>query len=276
MSFFSLLAGMVFAAETVLSPIPDGTPIVIPPPPQPEISFGQIVAVPTPSPIPTPTSAPQVLGIQTTARKSYTIAFLGDSMIDTMGPGLPAVKNRLSSIYPATNFTILNYGVGGTNIDYGIQRITNGYTYLGNQIPSLASAHPDIVVLESFGYNPFPVENGIDRHWLALSRAVDTLRSAIPGVRIVLAATIAPNSSVFGDGVLNWNPEQKQQKVSEINRYIENAIKFAASQHIPLADAYHVSGGNTRYINAGDHIHYSDAGRALFAQKVVSAIQSVL
>jgi len=275
MSFFSLFAGMVFAAETVLSPLADSTPVLATEPAKPEISFGQIVEI-TPTPVITPIPSPTPKPIIQTRQKSYIIAFLGDSMIDTMGPGLPTVKNKLTNIYPATNFTLLNYGVGGTNIDYGIERITNGYNYLGNQIPSLASAHPDIVVLESFGYNPFPVADGINRHWMALARAVDTLRASIPGVKIIIAATIAPNASVFGDGVLAWNPEQKAKKVSEINAYLESTIKFAASQHLPITDAYHASGGSTQYINGGDHIHYSDAGRLLFAQKVVSALQTVL
>ncbi len=285
MSIFSLFAGVVFAAETVLSPIPDNAPIIVPEPVKPEVSFGQITQVlgetieATPSPTPplassgaTPTPKPVVQ----TKQRSYTIAFLGDSMIDTMGPGLPAVKNRLTNIYGATDFTLLNYGVGATNIEYGIERITNGYTYLGNNVPSLASQKPDIVVLESFGYNPIPNETTLDRHWMAMAHAVDALRASIPGVKIVIAATIAPNANVFGDGALAWNAEEKQRKVTEINSYIENAIKFAASQHLPIADAYHPSGGNTKYINAGDHIHYSDAGRALFAQAVVTALQSVL
>ena len=157
MNVFSLFAAAVFAAESIISPIPDNTPVVVPPPAQPEISFGEIVSPPvvlgteteaTPSPTPT---APPVIQ---TKKKSYTIAFLGDSMIDTMGPDLPAVKHRLENMYRSTTFTLLNYGAGGTNIEYGIERITSGYTYLGNTIPSLASTHPDIVVVESFGYNP--------------------------------------------------------------------------------------------------------------------------
>ena len=104
-------------------------------------------------------------------------------MIDTMGPGLPAVQTQLTNRYSSTNFTLLNYGVGATNLEYGIERITNGYNYLGNQIPSLASTRPDIVVLESFAYNPFPdADGGVTRHWLALSHAVDALKHTIPGV----------------------------------------------------------------------------------------------
>lgn len=281
MSFFSLFAFVVFAAETIVSPIPEGTPVVVPSPPKPTVSFGQIAIAPTP--------IPQVLGETITAtptplitrKKSYTIAFLGDSMIDTMGPGLLAVKTKLSSTFTETNFSLLNYGVGGTNIDYGIQRITNGYNYLGSQIPSLASTHPDIVVLESFGYNPFPdADGGVNRHWIALGNAINTLRQTIPGIRIVIAATIAPNSKVFGDGApgITFSAQDKIQRTTIIKEYLDSTVKFAASEHLPLADAYHASldgngDGILTYINGGDHIHYSDAGRALFAQKITDAIR---
>lgn len=293
MHLLSLFTFAVFAAETVLSPIPDNTPVVVPLPPKPDVSFGQIVSEPVPTPevlaattgAPTPTPQPSPTATAgTVKKKSYTIAFLGDSMIDTMGPGLPAVNNKLSATYPTTDFTLLNYGASGTNIDYGIERITNGYTYLGNQIPSLASTHPDIVVLESFAYNPFPdADGGINRHWLAMAKAVDTIRENLPNAKIIIAATIAPNSTVFGDGALGlaFGPQDKIERTTIIKQYLDSTVKFAASQHLPLADAYHASltatgDGNLTYINAGDHIHYSDAGRALFAQKIVSAIQSML
>lgn len=287
MDVFSLLFGIVYAAETIISPIPDNTPVVTAVT-KPSVSFGEIVLIPSPTPTPavlgaetdvtTPTPTPPPLQ---TKKHSYTIAFLGDSMIDTMGPDLPAVNSKLHSIYAGTNFTLANYGVGGTNIDYGIERITHDYDYLGKHIASLASIHPDIVVLESFGYNPYPNENGVDRHWLAMAKAVDTLRASIPGVKIVIAATIAPNSRTFGDGAagLAFSPEDKIKRTQVIKQYLANAVKFAQSQHLPLADAYHASldangDGILTYINGGDHIHYSDAGRALFAQAVVGALQS--
>lgn len=281
MNLLSLFTVAVYAASSVISPIPDDMTLATPDPPKPDISFGQIVTIPTPT--------PQVLGITTiaptptpilTKKQSYTIALLGDSMIDTLGPGVPALQTNLKNMYPRTNFTILNYGAGGTNIDYGIERITGGYTYLGNHIPSLASTHPDIVVLESFAYNPFPdADGGINRHWLALARAVDTTREHLPGAKIIIAATIAPNSTTFGDGAagLAFGAQDKIERTTVIKQYLDSTVKFAQSQHLPLADAYHASldgngDGKLTYINGGDHIHYSDAGRALFAQKVVEAI----
>ncbi len=283
MNFLSFLAFAVYAAEAIISPIPDGLPQVVPTITKPSISFSQIQ-----NPIPSPTPKPQVLGAQTEVpvrqakRKTYTIAVLGDSMVDTLGPGVPHLKNALSSRYPGVTFSILNYGVGGTNIEYGIERITNSYAYLGNQIVSLASVSPDIVVIESFAYNPFPDTNGgVDRHWLALAKALDTIKQNLPHANVVIAATIAPNSLTFGDGApgIAFTPQDKQERTSIIKSYLESTVKFAHSQHLPLADAYHASkdgngDGILRYINGGDHIHYSDPGRALVAAKIADAITS--
>ena len=299
--FLSLFITTVYAAESFLSPVPDDVltafhmdkitsiqtiqkpsqsfgDISLPTPtPTPEIL--EVTIEPTPPPIvgPTPTPLPE---IRRAKKSAVTIALLGDSMMDTMGPDAPALKSLLSKTYPGTGFTIKNYGVGGTNIEYGIERITNGYNYLGNPIPALSSIQPDIVVVESFGYNPFSFDEGaMDKHWLSMAKVVDTLRSSIPGVKIVIASTIAPNWNVFGDGAagLSFDPIAKSQKVTVIKKYLENAVKFAKSQNLPLANAYNASmdasgNGKLAYINPGDHIHYSDAGRAFFAQKILGAI----
>lgn len=268
MNIFAFFSFVVFAAETVLSPLPDDGIAVPTPQPVPNISFGQLLNY----------APPQVLGVTTEPtptplahrKNSYTIALLGDSMVDTLGPDLGHLKADLKKYYPTVSFTLLNYGVGGENIDSGISRLTNDYTYLGESKPSLLSQHPDIVIVESFGYNPFiDPANELDRHWLALAKIVDTLKNSS---NIVIAATIAPNASIFGDGVLNWNSQEKQEKVTRINSYLENAVKFAKSQRLPLADAYHPSRANVQYINPGDHIHYSDSGREFFSRIVAETL----
>ncbi len=297
----SLFASVVMAAEGIISPLADNAPFfqrretVA----QPRMSFGALVAKTTPTPTAAPTPIPAVLSAATettpaatptptpitprqTRQKHYAIALLGDSMIDTLGPDVPHLKNKLLAYFPNTTFTILNYGVGASNIDAGISRITNTYTYLGKEIPSLVSQSPDIVVIESFGYNPYPFEDGaIDKHWLQMAAAVDLVRNRLPAARIIIAATIAPNSAVFGSGVagLSFTDEGRISHTSTIKRYLDTTVKFAQSQNLPLADAYHASlmkngDGNTLYINPGDHIHYSDAGRDLVAQKILEAILS--
>lgn len=276
MNFLSLLVSSVFAAQTVLSPIPDSIILLREVISQPVTSFGELTVTPTVTQTPTPAPPPKYA----TTKKKYTIALLGDSMIDTLGPDVVQLTSRLKTLFPNTSFSLLNYGVGSTNIDYGIERITNAYTYMGKTIPSLVSQSPDVVVVESFGYNPYP-EGGaeLERHWLALLKIVDILQSHLPDVKIVIAATIAPNSFVFGNGAagISLNVVEKLDRTAVIKQYLNNTVRFAKSQHLPLADAYHASmdslgNGKLVYINNGDHIHYSEAGRALFAQAVASAI----
>lgn len=282
MWLLSLFATAVFAAEMILSPLPDDGVAFPTPQPTPEITFGQLLDYALPEvlgesvevdPSPTPMA-------RLHRKTNYTIALLGDSMIDTLGPDAPHLKDRLKKLYPSVSFTILNYGVGGENIESGISRLTSEYTYLGEVKPSLISQNPDIVVVESFGYNPYidPI-NEVDRHWLALAQLIDTLKSSLPHTKIIIGATIAPNANIFGDGALNWSDQQKTEKVVRIKSLLENAIKFARSQNIPLANAYAPSlksdgNGKIEYINPGDHIHYSDAGRDLFAREISRTIVS--
>ncbi len=289
MSLFSLVATAVFAAESILSPLADEATTVHPlqASHKPAVSFAQLIvtsqtpappaATGTLTPTPSPTQTPEA---KQTKKQSYTIAVLGDSMVDTLGPGIPHLANALKAAFPTTHFTIHNYGVGASTIEQGLARITGNYTYQNQEMRALANLQPDIVVIESFGYNPFPqAEGGLDRHWLGLAAMVDKLKAVNPQGAIVMAATIAPNSATFGDGApgLTFSPLDKQQRTDVIKRHLDSTVQFAKSQHLPLADAYHPSldafgEGKQPYINQGDHIHPSDAGKALFAQKVVEAI----
>lgn len=281
MSLLPLLTFTVYAAETIISPLPDNALPTVIGVSKPEVSFAQLApaaavlgtsveTTPTPAPAPTPLPA---------RKKNFTIAVLGDSMADTLGTDVPDLGVQLSKFYPGVNFNLLNYGVGATNIEYGLTRITNGYNYLDKQIPSLASKNPDVVVVESFAYNPLPNETTLDRYWLDLAHIIDSIKSNLPGAKILIAATIAPSAKTFGDGAdgLSFSQTDKQQRVNLIKSYLEDAIAFARGEHLPLADAYHASLGSDgngleTYINQGDHIHYSPAGRVLFAAKIAQAI----
>ena len=244
---------------------------------QAEVLSAQAEATPSP----TPTDSP----VLHKARKSkMTVVLLGDSMMDTLGPDGAGLPKRLHTVYPGTEFTVINHGVGAENIDSGLHRIENGYTYLGSARNSIVAEKPDVVVVESFGYNPYPLpdrHDAITKHWLKLSEIVDTLHRDLPDAKIVIAATIAPNWDTFGDGApfINMSPDGKKQKAEEIRQYIESTISFAEGEHLPLADAYHPSLGSDKngklaYINGGDHIHYSDAGRALMSTAIANAIVS--
>jgi lysophospholipase L1-like esterase len=295
----SLFASVVIAAESILSPLaddfkllPKATPTIV----QPRVSFGSLVG-PTFAPLPTPATSAAVLGLTTsptptatptpaltyqTRKPHYAIALIGDSMVDTLGPDVPHLKRKLLALFPNTTFTILNYGVGASNIDLGVERLTNSYTYLGKPMPSLVSQAPDIVIVESFGYNPYPFEAGaLEKHWLQMANIVHILRERLPSVQVMMAATIAPNSQLFGDGApgIAFSAKDKQERTKTIKQYLDSTVKFAESQGLPIANAFHPSlmangDGNSLYINGGDHIHYSEAGRELMAQKIAETIVS--
>jgi len=93
--------------------------------PKPHTSFSSLTALPTFSVLGiTDQKATVSAEIRPDRLISIKIAVLGDSMIDTLGPGIPALQKELIKAYPYLNPTILNYGNGGTNIDYGIERLT--------------------------------------------------------------------------------------------------------------------------------------------------------
>ncbi|MBI4066616.1 SGNH/GDSL hydrolase family protein [Candidatus Gottesmanbacteria bacterium] len=287
MNVLSLFTTAVLAAESLFFPSGDTTS-------RPVVSFADLLETVRPmeskgAVLGTGTfSATIVAGeasppqLRTTKKPFYTVAFLGDSMTDTLGADLGLVRDELSRVYPFTSFRLLNYGVGGENIVSGLERVIADTVYLGVLRPSLVSQNPDVIVIESFAYNPFPFEIGaLEHHWLSLAYLVDAIRANIPDSRIVIAATIAPNSKIFGDGApgVAFLPEDKWQRTQTIKRYLENATRFAQSENIALADAYHPSldttgEGRLIYINPGDHIHYSDAGRQMFARTVVDTIVS--
>lgn len=211
---------------------------------------------------------------------SLTIAVLGDSMVDTMGEYLPYINSALKNYYPNYFFNLLNYGAGGTNIEYGVQRLTSGYDYLGKPIPSLVSANPDIVIIESFAYNPWGREQSdLDRQWLAMAKAIDIIKSQTHA-KILFLSTIAPSKTQFGQGPggINWSSDQAYEHAQKIEKYLQNTINFANSQGYPVVDAYHPSivngDGNLSYISAHDHIHPSVAGcqfiAGLIAQKLLN------
>ncbi|MFZ2152998.1 MAG: SGNH/GDSL hydrolase family protein [Microgenomates group bacterium] len=224
-------------------------------------------------------STPSVLGVATSSivtpqniggeGQVYTIGFLGDSMVQTLGEDLQSIKTSLSQLFPRHVFHLINRGTGSQNIEYG----------LNTELPLLLDQKPDIIVVESFAYNNFGnTQTGYDRHWLALGAITSTIRQKLPQTKIIIATTIAPNSIVFANGVkdLQLSSLDKVEKTSTIKLYLQNAINFATSQGFALADAYHPSlinnEGSRQYINSVDNIHPSAAGASLFANVLTQTI----
>jgi hypothetical protein len=234
--------------------------IVVSPTPTPAKVLGA-TTIATPTPI-----APQNIGGE---GRVITIAVLGDSMIETLGKDLPALKNSLRQYFPYDIFNLINYGTGSQNINYG----------LSQELPAMIPQNPDIVVIESFAYNNFGnTEDGINRHWLTLGAISTSIKQKLPKAKIIIAATIAPNSVLFENGVKNvyLTSLEKLERTSTIKLYLQNAVNFANSQGFPLADAYHLSlfnnNGLKEFINPTDNLHPSTAGATLFSDIVADTI----
>jgi hypothetical protein len=211
--------------------------------------------------------------------ESLTIALVGDSMVDVMGRDLPYLKTALQSFFPRADFNLLNYGVGAENIERGYSRIQGEYDYKEVHYYPLSAVNPDIVIIESFAYNPFSQKDGeLDKQWTYLSMITDFLKNNT-SAQIIIMATIAPSRSHFGQGPggVNWPADIAWEHSQRINSLLDNAIKFAQAANLPYIDVYHqtlqVNGeGNSAYISSHDHIHQSEAGNRFLASLIAEKI----
>ncbi|MFA6250657.1 MAG: SGNH/GDSL hydrolase family protein [Candidatus Shapirobacteria bacterium] len=252
-------------------------------PPSSIVSYSSLAKSTLASFPPTP-AVPTVLGVTTSlppiggSGKVTTIVVLGDSMIDSLGADIPKLQQALQKLYPNQKFSIINYGYSSTNIDYGLYRLTNNFEYKGLPYQSLISLNPDIVVVESFAYNNFGnTQSGIDRQWLNLGAITTILKEKLPDTQIVLAATIAPNSVIFGNGApgLSFSALEKIERTKTINLYLQNLINFANSQGFPLTNAYTgslIDGNGRKDFISSDGIHPSTLGSEFFSQTLARTI----
>jgi len=248
-------------------------PIIYTPPQTAANSFASLLA---------PLEKPQVLGAADTQPRStkypkMSIAIVGDSMVDTMDTNLPYLQRELSLVYPTTTFTLLNYGIGSTTIDSGPSRLVEPFAYKDRSYEPIITLKPDLVIIESFAYNPLP-DGNLAHHAEVVTQMVDSLRSH--GIsRIALMATIAPNREQFGRGPggVNWNIETQDIHTAAINTYLQNTFTIAKNLNLPLIDAYSQSrdllgNGLLDYINTHDHIHPSVAGHQFIAKQIINTL----
>jgi lysophospholipase L1-like esterase len=275
MFILSLIAALFFLATPARAQIPLYYQLLEAFHPQTIVADNHPVSLGTPSATATGTPLPS----PPADTKTVTIGILGDSMIDTLGPGVPSLLKSLQKYYPGRNFNVLNYGYSSTDIEYGLYRLEHDYDYQGRHVPSLLSQEPDVIIVESFAYNNFGnTQSGFDRQWLNLGAITSTIKNNLPGTKIVLASTITPNSVIFANGVkdLHLSSLDKIEKTSTIKLYLQNLINFATSEHYPLADAYHPSmfndDGLTELINSTDNIHPSTAGAELFSDVIAKTL----
>lgn len=226
-------------------------------------------------PTPTPTHEPPfgTYKVPTIPKKDfYTIAMVGDSMTNALGPHGGKLSEQLNSLYQSTpghqHILIDNYAQGGTNIlemfDQMNKKITMGDVVLS----PLLSRQVDMILIESFGYNPlsqFPTQEGLAKQTQTLEQTMKLLIKQHPKTAIVFVATIAPNKETYAQDEKIGNLSDRINEAEERMAYIKNHIAFARTHSIPLIDIYDASltqngDGNLLYISSTDHIHPSFMG----------------
>lgn len=223
--------------------------------------------------LPTPAPIPEVPFVTYHApklpqKKDYTIVLLGDSMTAALGPYADELRRVMLTKYPQIDLIIKNESAPSSNIQSLQDRLLSRSTQSGAIFDPILDKPFDIIVIESFGYNPLSYlgrTEGINKANEALLTAMRILVRERPKALVVFLATIAPSHTLYGVGAVELNLTQREEWASERDLYIENHINFALAHNIPLVDTYHLTkdkkgSGLLKYINPTDHIHPSQLG----------------
>lgn len=226
---------------------------------------------PTPTPTPTPTQ-PIVL-----KKSTYTIAIFGDSMVDTMGENMEYLQETLASKYPQNKFNLYNYGIGGQNVEQGLARFESSFVNRKRQYPPIPALVPDVLIIGSFAYNPFPTHDR-NRHYSLLRELAAKAKNVSSNV--YLMAEIAPLKTGFGKGKngVNWPEDVAYEQASHIIEQLDDVINLSNEENIPLINVYYESRyegsfGDPYFVNKDDGIHPSIAGHYFTAESIVEKIK---
>lgn len=213
--------------------------------------------------------------------EDFTIVLVGDSMTERLGNS-DEIRANLKKYYPKKSIEVLNYGFGSTNILSVEKRLTEK-TFFQREFRPILDIAFDVLILESFGNNPlsqFPLEEGLKRQTETLNRIVGLIKKENPKSRIVFLATIAPNKFYFGKGVLELSDKEREKWVAERVAYIQNHIKYAKANNIPLINVYEKSltedgTGNAEYLANEDFIHPSPNGVIFISQQIADSLKEL-
>lgn len=257
--------------------------------PLPQSAVASATYVPTPTPLETLAPLPSQIAQRIEQidikkeepqppKEEYLIAFLGDSMIETMGGGLPYVYKKLKDKYPKTDFVLYNYGIGAENMVEAISRFGLPYEYKDRKFEPITERKPDIIVLGSYAYNPLtPFDK--NESWLLLAELINKAKAT--GADVYLLAEQAPIREGFATGVggVNWPPEISDPHVEKIVQGLKNAVGLAPTMEVGLINVFEASKiegseyGNPEYVATHDGIHYSEEGQEFSAEAIVEALE---
>ena len=205
------------------------------------------------------------------AKPEYTIFLVGDSMTHALGPHGGTFNTYINNLYRPGQKGILidNYAAGATNILSLEEAMNKETVYWDSTFAPLLSRDFDLILIESFGYNPlsqYPLEEGLKKQTEMLDKVMGKLTSTHPDSAVVFVATISPNRQNYS---LPVNPNttlaERTSQAEERIAYIKNHIAYAESHNIPVVNIFEKSlnesgDGDLRYINPDDYIHPSFEG----------------
>lgn len=238
-----------------------------------------IVLEEAPSPPPAPQETPPTPTPTKKLSKSYyTIAVIGDSMVDTMGERMEYLEGAIKKKYPGTTFFLYNYGIGAQTIEDGLKRFGEDFKYKDRNFPSIAKIEADVIIVGSFAYNPFSPHDR-DKHWLGLTNLVkEALKKKDADVYMI--AEIAPLRRNFGKGPggVNWDEDTSFRHSGNIIEQLENAIGLGKALRVPVIDIYHKSlssgtEGKRELVDTHDGIHPGVQGQEFMAEQIAEALK---
>ena len=237
--------------------------------------------------LPTPVSTPFVFRSYNPpnieSKDTYTIFLLGDSMTHALGPHGGSFYTFINELYKNHNKGVLvdNYAVGSKSILSLDELMTTKATYWDSTFEPLLSREFDLVLVESFGYNPLSqlaIDEGLKRQTAVLDALMTTLITTHGNSAIVFVATIAPSKANYAKNVLfNLTAEQRTLQAEERMAYIKNHINYAQSHNIPVINIFEKSlndqgDGDLKYINPDDYIHPSFIGVDFIGQEIANFV----
>jgi lysophospholipase L1-like esterase len=238
--------------------------------------------------VPTPTAVPddsfKIYKAPNIASKdSYLIFMLGDSMTHALGPHGGTFNEFMNEKYKPHGRSILidNYARSSTSILTIKEAMTTETTYWDSTFKPLLEQKFDLILIESFGYNPmsqFSLEEGLKKQTEILTETMKTLQTDHPEAAVVFVATIAPNKEHYAEKVLlELTTEDRVKQAEERIAYIKNHMDYAKAHSIPLINIYEKSltetgDGDLAYINPDDYIHPSFAGVDFIGRELTSFI----
>jgi len=161
---------------------------------------------------PSPTPIARYLKPSLKQSDAYTIIFVGDSMVDSLGENFEYLGQDLEDYYPSTTFGLFNYGYGSTNILSLKERLNSETTYKDKTNEAILDRVLDIVVVGSFGHNPlseFSLEEGLKKQTEILDDIVLQLVTEKPNTLIIFLAEFAPSEDNYAKGVVDLSTEQR-------------------------------------------------------------------